>query len=94
MSSLASYVQSGRQYAVLAVTEPTDVRKNFHILSGIVNNCVSADLRNSDVFIFVNKNSNRIKVLRKDPRGLVIYAMMLDYGRLCLPSVEQGALRW
>lgn len=48
--------------------------------------------RNGDVFIFVNKNRNRIKLLCKEPGGLVIYAMMLDYGRLRLPSIEQGAI--
>ena len=62
------------------------------MLSGIVNNRMAADLRNGDVFIFVNKNRNRIKLLRKEPGGLVIYAMMLDYGRLRLPSCEQGAV--
>lgn len=79
-------------------TEPTDMRKSFHMLSGIVNNRMSADLRNGDVFIFINKNRNRIKLLRKESGGLVIYAMMLDYGRLRLPSFEQGsiskALEW
>ena len=39
------------------------------MLSGIVNNQMSADLRNGDVFIFVNKNRNRIKLLRKEPGG-------------------------
>ena len=73
-------------------SQPTDMCKSFHMLSGIVNNQMSADLRNGDVFIFVNKNRNRIKLLRKEPGGLVIYAMMLDYGRLRLPSVEQGAI--
>ena len=66
-------------------TEPTDMRKSFHMLSGIVNNQMSIDLRNGDVFIFINKNRNRIKLLRKEPGGLVIYAMMLDYGRLQRP---------
>ena len=70
--------------------EPTDMRKSFHMLSGIVNNRMSIDLRNGDVFIFINKNPNRIKLLRKEPGGLVIYAMMLDYGRLRLPSFEDG----
>lgn len=69
-------------------TEPTDVRKSFHMLSSIVNKRMSAYLRNGDMFIFVNKNSNLIKLLRKDPRGLVMYAMMIDYGPLCLPSAE------
>ena len=53
-------------------TEPTDMRKSFHMLSGIVNNRMSADLRNGDVFIFVNKNRNRINLLRKEPGDFVI----------------------
>ena len=73
-------------------------RKSFHMLSGIVNNQMSFDLRNGDVFIFINKNRNRIKLLRKEPGGLVIYAMMLDYGRFHLPAFEEGmtshALVW
>ncbi len=68
------------------------------MLRGIVNNRMPADLRNGDVFIFVNKNRNCIKLLRKEHGGLVIYAMMLDYGRLRLPSIEQRtvcrALEW
>ena len=47
-------------------TEPTDMRKSFYMLSGIVNNQMSADLLNGDVFIFVNKNRNRIKLLLKN----------------------------
>ena len=58
------------------------------MLSSIVNKRMTAYLRNGYMFIFLNKNSNLIKLLRKDPRGLVIYAMMIDYGRLRLPSVE------
>ena len=72
------------------VMEPTDIRKSVHMLSGIVNHQMSIDLRNGDVFIFINKNRNRIKLLRKEPGGLVIYAMVLDYGRLRLPSFEEG----
>ena len=74
-------------------TEPTNTRKGFHMLSGIVNKQMSIDLRNGDVFIFINKNRNRIKLLRKEPGGMVIYAMMLDYGRLRLPSFEEGMVR-
>ena len=71
-------------------TEPTDMRKSFHMLSGIVNDRMSFDLRNGDVFIFINKNRNRIKLLRKESGGLIIYAMMLDYGRFRLPTFEEG----
>lgn len=45
-------------------SELTDVRKSFHMLNSIVNKRMSAYLRNGDMFIFVNKNSNRINLQR------------------------------
>lgn len=51
-------------------TEPADMRKSLHMLSGIGSNRMSADLRNGDVFIFVNKSRNRIKLPRKEPGAI------------------------
>ena len=73
-------------------SEPTDMRKSFHMLSGIVRNCMDKDLMEGDVFIFINKNRNRVKLLRKEPVGLVIYSIRLDFGRIRLPALEDGHL--
>ena len=73
-------------------SEPTDMRKSFHMLSGIVRNCMDMDITDGDAFIFINKNRNRIKLLRKEPVGLAIYSIRLDFGRLKLPSLENGHL--
>ena len=35
-------------------TKPTDMRKNFNILSGIVNSHMGQNLYSGDVFVFVN----------------------------------------
>lgn len=66
-------------------SEPTDMRKSFHTLSGLVRNKIGADARNGDVYIFVNKRKNRIKLLHYEPGGLVIYAKMLDRGTFGMP---------
>ena len=39
------------------------MRKSFHTLCGLVRNKIGGDPMNGDVYIFVNKRRNRIKLL-------------------------------
>ncbi len=52
-------------------SEPTDMRKSFHTLSGVVRNKIGGDPMNGDVYIFVNKRRNRIKLLHYETTGMV-----------------------
>lgn len=70
-------------------TKPTDMRKNFNMLSGIVNNDKGKDLYSGDVFVFVNSSNNMLKLLRYEPGGLVIYNKRLDHGRMHLVERAQ-----
>lgn len=65
-------------------SEPTDMRKSFNKLSGIVNNDMGQRLYSGDVFVFVNSSNNMMKLLRYEPGGLVIYNKRLDHGRMHL----------
>lgn len=65
-------------------SKPTDMRKNFNMLSGIVNNHMGKNLYSGDVFVFVNSANNMMKLLRYEPGGLVIYNKRLDHGRMHL----------
>ncbi|MDD4586756.1 MAG: IS66 family insertion sequence element accessory protein TnpB [Aminobacterium colombiense] len=71
----------------LFYSEPTDMRKSFHTLSGLVTNNMGRNVRDGDVFIFVNKARNRIKLLHMEPGGLVIYSKLLEEGRFRVPSL-------
>ena len=62
-------------------SEPADMRKSFHTLSGLVRNKIGGDPMNG----VVNKRRNRIKLLRYEIGGMVIYAKMLDRGTFGLP---------
>lgn len=66
-------------------SEPTDMRKSFHTLSGLVRNRIGADPMDGDVYIFVNKRRNRMKLLHYETGGMVIYAKMLDLGTFGMP---------
>lgn len=67
---------------------PTDMRKSFYALSGIVKNEMGRDVQNGDVFIFVNRSQTSMKILHMEYGGLVIYNMKLEKGVLHLPDFD------
>jgi len=67
---------------------PTDMRKSFYSLSGIVTNEMHRDVRNGDAFIFINRQLTSIKILHAEYGGLVIYSMKLEKGCISLPDMQ------
>lgn len=67
---------------------PTDMRKSFYSLSGIVTNEMGMNVQNGDAFCFVNKNLTSIKILHAEFGGLVIYNMKLEKGAIRLPDID------
>lgn len=66
-------------------SEPTDMRKSFHTLSGLVRNRMGGDPMGGDVYIFINRRRNRIKLLHYETGGMVIYAKALNRGTFGMP---------
>ena len=77
-------------------SEPTDMRKRFHTLTGLVTNRIGADARNGDVYVFINKRRNRVKLLHYEKGGMVIYSKMLDRGTFGMPLMlaKEGAVSY
>ena len=75
-------------------SEPTDMRKSFHTLTGLVTNRIGADARNGDVYVFINKRRNRVKLLHYEKGGMVIYSKMLDRRTFGMPLMlaKEGAV--
>jgi len=68
---------------------PTDMRKSFDGLSGLVKNQLCRDPRSGDVFLFINKSRDKIKLLHWDGGGYTLYYKRLERGRFELPSYQQ-----
>ena len=66
---------------VFARAEPTDMRKGFAGLSGLVQADMGRDLVEGDLFVFMSRRRNSIKILRWDGTGLCIYAKRMARGR-------------
>lgn len=69
---------------------PVDMRKSFYTLSGIVISIMNRDVRSGEVFIFVNRNQNIMKILHMEYAGLVIYHKKLESGRFNLPPFDEN----
>ncbi|MEA4868960.1 hypothetical protein SDC9_100763 [bioreactor metagenome] len=76
-------------------SEPTDMRKSFFSLSGIVTNLMEKDIHSGDVFIFLNKPRTRIKLLHMESGGLVLYSKILDGGTFARPTnIPNSPIEW
>lgn len=77
--------------------DPTDMRKGFAGLSGLVRQHIDHDLLSGDVFIFINRRRDRIKLLMWDSTGFALYYKQLERGTFELPQGGSGLsseLRW
>lgn len=68
--------------------ESTDMRKGFDGLSGLIRNELDKDPLSGDVYIFINRGRNRMKLLVWEEGGFVLYYKRLERGRFEYPTSE------
>lgn len=69
-------------------SDPTDMRKGFDGLSGLVKNHLGQSPTNGDVFIFLNKNRNKVKLLHWSGSGFVLYYKRLEKGHFQISAYD------
>jgi len=67
------------------------MRKSFDGLGGLVRQYFNQSLLSGDVFIFINKRRDRIKLLKWDASGFAIYYKRLERGTFEIPEYPQGS---
>ncbi len=68
--------------------QSVDLRKGFDTLSGLVTNEFLQSPVSGDVFIFLNRPRNRIKLLHWQGDGFAIYYKRLEQGTYEFPKAE------
>jgi transposase len=72
---------------------PTDLRKGFDALSGLVTAAFSQDPTSGHLFLFVNRRRDRLKILYWDRGdGLAIWYKRLEIGSFQLPAAAGNAV--
>lgn len=66
-----------------------DMRKGAYSLSGLVRNEMHQDVLSGDVFIFIGRRSNKIKLLQWDNDGFALYEKGLERGSFERPTINQ-----
>jgi transposase len=66
--------------------QPTDMRKSFDGLCGLVRNELGQNPLSGDVFVFINRTRNHLKLLRWEPGGYVLFYKRLEMGTFELPN--------
>ena len=66
----------------------TDFRKGFDGLCGLVQNELNREPTSGEVFIFVNRSRDRMKLLHWQQGGFVLYYKRLEKGTIGLPSLK------
>ncbi len=59
---------------------PTDMRKSFDGLCGLVRSVLAADPLDGSLFLFVNRRGDRLKMLWWDRDGLALFYKRLESG--------------
>ncbi len=68
-----------------------DMRRGFEGLSGMVDAHFSESLFSGALFIFLNQQRNRVKILYWDSGGLALWYKRLEQGTFRMPSGREGA---
>lgn len=84
MLTLASHLK------IYLHADPTDMRKSFDGLSGLVRSVFQADPLDGSLFLFLNRRRDRVKILYWDRDGLALWYKRLEQGTLELIPAADG----
>lgn len=69
---------------------PTDMRKGFDSLAGLVRSEMSQDPMSGSVYLFMNKNRNLLKLLHWEYGGFTLYYKRLEKGVFERPAPQEN----
>jgi transposase len=71
--------------------KPADMRKSFNGLHALVEAEFHRDIRSGDLFVFLNRRLDRIKLIHWDRDGLAIWMKRLERGTFQRPRCASDA---
>jgi len=72
--------------------QATDMRKSFDGLCGVVTSGLGRDPTSGDVYVFINRRRDRMKLLVWDRSGFWLFYKRLEQGSFQLPATPTSSL--
>ena len=69
-------------------SKPTDMRKSFDGLQGLIEGKLNRKATSGEVYVFINKRRDRVKLLHWESGGFVLYYKRLEKGTFELPDMK------
>ena len=84
------------QVRIWLCTISTDMRKSYNGLSALVKNALQGNPLSGELFVFVNRRQNQMKVLYFDRCGYCIWSKKLEQGQFVIRGSPGGKrqLNW
>jgi transposase len=76
---------------IFLCTTPADMRKGFDSLAALVRDGLGQDPLSRDLFLFIGRNKDRLKILYWDTDGFALWYKRLEEGTFRLPAVTKAA---
>ena len=76
------------QIRIFLYRSPTDMRKSFNGLIGLIESALKQDPLSGSLFVFVNRRRDRVKILYWGQTGYCIWYQQLQKGTYQLPRHE------
>jgi len=77
---------------IWAAIEPVDMRRGFDGLSALVRDTLGAEVASGDLYVFRNKQGDKLKILFASRQGLCLFAKRLERGVFHFPEAEEAGL--
>lgn len=78
----------GQSQRYCLYAKPTDMRKSFDGLSGLIREQLDREPHSGEVFMFINKRKDKLKLLHWVGSGYVLYYKRLEAGVFELPEYD------
>ncbi len=72
--------------------EPTDMRTSFDGVCGLLSGGLEENVMSGDIYILINKTRNRIKLLRWESGGFVLFYKRPERGTFEFPHYNSSGL--
>lgn len=71
---------------------PCDMRFGIYSLAGLIRNELDQNPLNGDIFVFIGKRGNQVRLLQWDRDGFALYIKKLEQGTFEWPAGDEPAI--